>query len=261
MHFRKILFLFFCLFQFVACNESKKENHLPRSSQSYDPYRLDSSVPAAGIEKISTHQLKDSLSFFSDSTELERYDLRMGRYTFGIITVNKSKYGYVTNEDSLFFYRRNPDKWELTFSENIFSSWCACKKMDLDQDGYKDLVLGVPGGARGNFYSYVWMWDKTKHELNNISPDKRPGFVRGYFMGGLGGDVKSLYKIYPDSIQLVAECELYTGWVITDRDSIFMTELKEGKLIEKKYVYPIRKAQNILLHKPWYGDGIDPWFE
>ena len=80
-------------------------------------------------------------------------------------------------------------------------------------------------------------------------------------VGGLGGDVKSLYKIYPDSIQLVAECQLYTGWVITDKDSIFMRELKDGKLNEKKYVYPVKKAQDILLHKPWYGDGIDPWFE
>jgi hypothetical protein len=270
MNFIKISVFLFCAFLFFTCNNAKKENENPvaKTSQVYDPYGLVTPIPHNKPDSISYTQLEDSLNYFIDSTELKRNNWKdiFSIFTFGITTLYKSQYAYIICNYHIYFYKKVAGKWQLKNIEETYGLWGECRKMDLDQDGFKDLVIGCPDGTKPNTYCLIWMWDKSKHDLickypqnliSNIAPDTRPGYVRGYTMFGLGGNVKSLYKLFPDSIQLVAECNLYSGWVLGQNDSIFISQLKNGKMIETKYCYRSEKAESILLHFPWYGEN--PW--
>ena len=262
----RIIFLTCFIFLITSCHPAKRKNESAFvNHQNYDPYQVDSPYSNA---KISLRQLEDSLDYFKDYAELKHTCRNDILVTFGITTIHKFHYGFIIYDDEIFFYKLVSDKWKLLNIEEYYSFDGEAKKMDLDQDGFQDLVIGCPDGVKPNAASFIWMWNEKKQELiykyannviDNIAPDKHRGYVRGYTVWGLMGNTKSLYKLFPDSIQLIAECTLYSDSPVCPNDSIYISQLKKGKMIETKYSCPSKKAENILLHFPWYGE--DPWFD
>jgi hypothetical protein len=266
MKFIKNIFFVFIFFLTASCHSGKKKNTsaFPHK-QAYDPYEMNSPFSS---QKISLRQLEDSLSYFKDSSELKHTCKKDILFTFGITTLHKFHYGFIIYNDEIFFYKLISDEWKLLNKEGYYSFDGEAKKMDLNQDGCDDLVIGCPDGVKPNAAAYIWMWDKFKQELiykyadnviDNIAPDTHRGYVRGYTVWGLMGNTKSLYKLFPDSIQLIAECTLYSDSPIYPNDSIYISQRRNGKMIETKYFCSSEKAENILQHFPWYGD--DPWID
>ncbi|KAB2913645.1 MAG: hypothetical protein F9K23_16610 [Bacteroidetes bacterium] len=148
----------------------------------------------------------------------------------------------IGNEYKRIFYNENAgmDPYHLDI-----------KAMDVNFDGYNDVVFTDMQGAWGNSFSTTFLYDlklntlkrTPQFDLRNLSLDKNRKLLRTHSYRGLCWTIdKELYKVVNDSIELVASAE-YIPFDGCNTDSLWTTKVyfyENGKLKDST----VTKAEN-----------------
>lgn len=207
----KTLIAFGFLFLFLCCNNYKSNRKLVTQNETIIDTLL--IFTEKDTIKILSGDWKNTLNMYSkkDSIEINGISGELFLKTFN---VNKQKIAIVIDSFSLKIYQFKNNQYLRTSKENLEGANWKIKKLDLNFDGYTDILLTEVEGAHGNSFSTAIIFDsKTnsyKHmkdfDLPNLTIDNENQLLRSkWYSSACGNSKKAIYKIENEHSVILVE--------------------------------------------------------
>jgi hypothetical protein len=187
---------------------------------------------------LDIHARRDSMEFFGVS----------GQPAIKMITIKGFKVAVVIDNDSLYLFRRDDEKFRITGpAEKINGMDWTFQTMDLNWDGYTDIWASEVEGAHANRFTTTLLYDPTNNSLkhrtdmdfvNPVYYSEKHVVKTESYSSLCGTAEKRLYQITPDTLELLKSVTLSAHCEMDDdkrKEEIHLIRRIEGKLVEDSF--------------------------
>lgn len=263
---KKFLVLFGIVFTVGCLSRQSLNLRNLKSQQKFDTLILYTKTDSV---KVLSGDWNATFDYYSTKDSLE-IDGIGGELFVKTVTLNNEKFGIAIDSSFLKIYKLQKNHYTQISKEKLEGIDWSMNKMDLNFDGFADIVLTETEGAHGNTFTTVLLYDSVKktlvHDRNfdlpNISVDHSKKLLRSiWYSSACGNSKKTLYKVENGKISLLEGINYFDSECGTieneKRYIIFKQHLKDNKAVTDSLFVNPDEAWKIFEKSLW--NTKDSW--
>jgi hypothetical protein len=181
-----------------------------------------------------------------------------------ISTINNVKIGILIEKSLMKLYHLINGYFQLTSKDSVEGSNWNSMKIDLNFDGYLDLVLYEVAGAHGNSFSTSLIFNSKnkkfkhlkKYDLPNLEIDQTKKLLRSkWYSSACGNSKKAIFSSINDSVELIESIQYFDSKCgeidHNKRYLIFIEKRNKGKIFKDSIQLKPKEAWTLFEQSIW----------